>query len=93
MLIMDEPTADLDIMSRKQIWKLIKAIQHSGTTILLSSHFLGEMEQLCDRIAIIDKGDIAFVGTIDHAKRKFGAKNLEDMFERGLLNEVIPSHY
>jgi ABC-2 type transport system ATP-binding protein len=68
ILILDEPTADLDPILRKQMWQLIKQINEKGTTILLSSHFLDELEQLCDRVGILYNGRILTAGTPDEIK-------------------------
>ncbi|MBI2147123.1 ABC transporter ATP-binding protein [Candidatus Woesearchaeota archaeon] len=65
VLILDEPTADLDIASRRQIWAMLKKINAAGTTVIIASHFLEEMEHLCTTIAIlhnhhvVEKGDVA----------------------------------
>jgi ABC-2 type transport system ATP-binding protein len=58
VLVLDEPTAGVDIELRKQLWDYVKSLNESGTTIVLTTHYLEEAEALCDRIAIIDKGDV-----------------------------------
>ncbi|VVB81080.1 putative branched-chain amino acid transport ATP-binding protein LivG [uncultured archaeon] len=68
ILILDEPTADLDPILRKQFWELIKQINVKGTTILLASHFLAEIELLCSRIAILQNKRIAELGTADELR-------------------------
>lgn len=62
-LILDEPTADLDPLRARQVWDVIKRINAQGTTIIVSSHFLEDMERVCSRIAIIHEGKIAALGT------------------------------
>jgi ABC-2 type transport system ATP-binding protein len=69
VLILDEPTGDLDPIMRKQMWGLIKKINEKGTTILLSSHFLDEVETLCDRIGILHLGKIVNSGTANELKK------------------------
>jgi ABC-2 type transport system ATP-binding protein len=64
ILILDEPTANLDIVLRKQMWDLILKIKEMGTTVIIASHFLSEMEHLCDRVAMIHTGKIYAQGTI-----------------------------
>ena len=59
VLILDEPTAGVDIELRQQLWRYVKNLNQNGVTILLTTHYLEEAEQLCDRIAIIDKGKVA----------------------------------
>jgi ABC-2 type transport system ATP-binding protein len=56
VLVLDEPTAGVDIELRRQLWEYVKGLNHAGTTILLTTHYLEEAEALCDRIAIIDRG-------------------------------------
>lgn len=68
LLILDEPTADLDPVMRKELWSLIKEINHKGTTVIVASHFLGEIEHLCDRIGIVHDKKIIAVGTADQLK-------------------------
>ncbi len=58
VLVLDEPTAGVDIMLRQQLWSYVTELNASGVTILLTTHYLEEAEQLCDRIAIIDKGKL-----------------------------------
>lgn len=68
ILILDEPTADLDPKLRKQFWSLIKTINAKGTTIVLASHFLAEIELLCSRIAVLHNKRIARVGRTEELK-------------------------
>lgn len=71
LLILDEPTADLDPILRKNIWNILKKVNEKGTTIILSSHHLNEIETLCDRVAILKEGKIIALGTPDDLKDKF----------------------
>ncbi len=71
VLILDEPTADLDPVLRNNIWSLIHKINNKGTTVVLSSHHLNELETLCDRIAIIMNGKIQDIGSPDDLKEKY----------------------
>lgn len=71
ILILDEPTADLDPLLRNHIWRLVRKINKRGTTIILSSHHLSELEDLCSRIAIIKEGKILAVGTPNEIKERF----------------------
>ncbi len=74
-LILDEPTSDLDPHLRAQMWDLIRKINNKGTTIILSSHFLDELENICDRIGILYKGNFAHVGTPAELKRLVAPHN------------------
>lgn len=71
LLILDEPTADLDPILRKNIWNILKKVNEKGTTIILSSHHLNEIETLCDRVAILKDNGIIALGTPDELKEKF----------------------
>lgn len=62
LLILDEPTAGIDVEARHELWKHLQALNKEGKTILLTSHYLEEVEMLCSRIGIIDNGKIALVG-------------------------------
>jgi ABC-2 type transport system ATP-binding protein len=71
VLILDEPTADLDPYLRNKAWDIIKSIRKNGTTVLISSHLLDEVDLLCDRIAILHNGVILEMGTPDELKDKY----------------------
>ncbi|MCF7865825.1 ABC transporter ATP-binding protein [Candidatus Woesearchaeota archaeon] len=71
LLILDEPTADLDPALRKHIIEMIAKINKQGTTILLSSHHLDELESICSRVAIMKDRQIVALGTVDELKNKF----------------------
>ena len=58
ILILDEPTAGVDIELRVQLWEYVRKLNENGTTIILTTHYLEEAEELCDKIAILDKGKI-----------------------------------
>ncbi len=76
ILVLDEPTADLDPILRKQFWDLIRQINAKGTTILLASHFLAEIELLCSRIAILQNKRIVELGTAQELRNIY-SKNYE----------------
>jgi len=58
LLLLDEPTAGVDIETRRMMWRFLRELNQQGTTIILTTHYLEEAERLCDRIAIIDEGEI-----------------------------------
>ena len=58
LLILDEPTAGIDVEQRRAVWRLLEDLNANGVTIIMTSHYLEEMEQLCDHIAVIDQGRI-----------------------------------
>jgi len=72
LLILDEPTVGLDIESRSVIWGLLKELRNNETTILLSSHYLEEVDELADEMAIIDKGKVIASGKPDDLKQELG---------------------
>ena len=72
LLILDEPTVGLDIESRSVIWGLLKELRNNETTILLSSHYLEEVDELADEMAIIDKGKVIASGKPDDLKKELG---------------------
>ena len=78
--ILDEVTSGLDVMNAHEIREIIRRIAESGITVLLSSHNMTEVEQLCSRVAMINHGEIVEMGTPDELKAKFGANNLEEVF-------------
>jgi len=63
VLVLDEPTAGVDVELRRQLWEQVRALNRAGTTILLTTHYLEEAETLCDRIAIIDRGTVVACDT------------------------------
>ena len=77
LLILDEPTAGVDIELRLELWHYVRRINQEGTTILLTTHYLEEAEQLCNRIAFIDDGQIAARGTSAELAGEFGVANSE----------------
>ena len=80
LLILDEPTAGVDIELRLELWQYVQRINEEGTTILLTTHYLEEAEQLCNRIAFIADGQIAAQGTSDELAERYGVANLEDAY-------------
>jgi ABC-2 type transport system ATP-binding protein len=86
VLILDEPTADLDPMLRSQIWEVLKRINERGTTVILSSHHLNELDTLCTRIAILKDGKIVDIDTPEKLKSKY-SKTQE------VIIESFPGNY
>jgi ABC-2 type transport system ATP-binding protein len=80
LLILDEPTAGVDIELRLELWHYVQRINQEGTTILLTTHYLEEAEQLCDKIAFINEGQIVAEGTSSELASRFGVPNLEDAY-------------
>ena len=80
LAILDEPTSGLDVVNAQEIRKIIKNTARQGTTILLSSHNMLEVEYLCDRIALIAKGRIVESGKPRNLMEKHQAQNIEEVF-------------
>ena len=80
LLILDEPTAGVDVELRLELWHYVQKINQEGTTILLTTHYIEEAEQLCDRIAFIAEGQIVAEGTSEALASRFEVANLEDAY-------------
>lgn len=80
LLILDEPTAGVDVELRLELWHYVKQVNTEGTTILLTTHYLEEAEQLCSRIAFINGGEIVDQGSSAELAERFGVGSLEDAY-------------
>jgi ABC-2 type transport system ATP-binding protein len=80
LLILDEPTAGVDIELRLELWHYVQRINREGTTILLTTHYLEEAEQLCSKIAFINGGEIVAQGSSRELANRYGVPNLEDAY-------------
>jgi ABC-2 type transport system ATP-binding protein len=76
VLFLDEPTTGLDPQSRRALWSLVRRFRENGGTVFLTTQYLDEADELCDRIAILDSGRIAVLDTPDGLKREVGGKFL-----------------
>jgi len=82
LAILDEPTSGLDVINALEIREIIREYVKEGTSVLLSSHNMLEIEFLSDRVAIINQGKILETGTSEELKERYNAKNLEEVFRR-----------
>lgn len=80
LLIMDEPTVGIDPQSRNNILETVKKLNSEGTTIIYTSHYMEEVENVCTRLIIMDEGNIIEEGLKDELKIKYSKDNLEDVF-------------
>ncbi len=91
IIFLDEPTTGLDPQARRNLWDLIKQLRNEGTTVVITTHYMDEAEELCDRVAIIDAGKIMTLNTPDNLidnliqsgferTKKVKEANLEDVF-------------
>ena len=82
LAILDEPTSGLDVINAQEIRNIIKNISRQGTTVLLSSHNMLEVEYLCDRIALIDNGIIIEKGKPKELMLRYKSNNIEEVFTK-----------
>lgn len=91
IIFLDEPTTGLDPQARRNLWDLISEIRNNGTTVVITTHYMDEAEQLCDRVAFVEAGKIIALDTPDQLidnliasgferKKEVKAANLEDVF-------------
>lgn len=80
VLILDEPSLGLDVMVAVKMHNFIKDMKNSGKSIIFSSHNMGEVEKMCDRIGVINKGKLLAVGTLAELQEKTGKHYMEDIF-------------
>lgn len=87
LIFLDEPTLGLDVQARHQLWDLIKEIKSKGTTIILTTHYLEEANELCDRIGVMAKGRLVIIGTPDQLKCDIA----ENLFRLTVTFDSIPN--
>ena len=76
VIVLDEPTAGVDVELRKKLWQFIKKLNQKGHTIVLTTHYLEEAETLCSRVAMMDQGKIVALDKTKNLLKRFSAKNL-----------------
>ena len=95
VLVLDEPTAGVDVELRRHLWAYVRELNRSGTTILLTTHYLEEAQALCDRIAIIDHGRMIACDTTDALLRRIDSKIMTVTLDRTLtaVPETLASRF
>jgi ABC-2 type transport system ATP-binding protein len=88
ILFLDEPTAGVDVELRKDMWQTVRELRASGVTIILTTHYIEEAEQMADRIGVINKGEIILVEQKAELMRKLGKKQLMLQLDRRL--DAVP---
>ncbi|MDP7629604.1 MAG: ABC transporter ATP-binding protein [SAR324 cluster bacterium] len=83
ILILDEPTTGLDPNARRDLWKILEAFQATGTTLILTTHYMEEAEYLCERIVMMDQGQILAEGTLAQLLDQFGEGDLIEFVSEG----------
>ena len=86
IIFLDEPTTGLDPQARRSLWELVKTIRERGTTVIITTHYMDEAEYLCDRVAIIDSGNIVAMETPDKLIDNLVASGFERPKEMKLAN-------
>ena len=76
ILFLDEPTAGVDVELRRDMWALVRSLREGGVTIILTTHYIEEAEEMADRIGVINKGEIILVDDKAELMRKLGSKQL-----------------
>ena len=89
LVFLDELTTGLDARARRTVWKILEDLKGEGLTIFLTSHFMDEVEALCDEICILRKGEAVFYGTVEQAKSQSGCERLEDAYLKFADEEVV----
>ncbi len=89
ILFLDEPTAGVDVELRREMWKLVRSLKESGVTIILTTHYIDEAEEMADRVGVINKGEIILVEDKIELMEKLGKKQLTLQLQAAL--ERIPS--
>ena len=88
VIVLDEPTAGVDVELRKRLWQFIKKLNQKGHTIVLTTHYLEEAEMLCSRVAMMDQGKVVALDKTRNLLKRFSAKNLNLRLD--LKNKKIP---
>ncbi|QJD86000.1 ABC transporter ATP-binding protein [Cohnella herbarum] len=89
IIFLDEPTTGLDPEARIEVWKIVKALANGGTTVLLTTQYLDEAEQLADRIAILHEGRIIANGTLADLKKLFPPAEVQYVEKQPTLEEIF----
>jgi sodium transport system ATP-binding protein len=82
VLIFDEPTNGLDVLVQRSVLNAVLDLKARGKTIVYSTHVMGEVEKLCDRVAIMAKGRVAAAGTLDELRARYDERDVEEIFFR-----------
>jgi ABC-2 type transport system ATP-binding protein len=91
LLILDEPTAGVDVELRREIWRLVQGLNATGTTVLLTTHYLEEAETLCDEIAILRSGEIVDRGSSRALRHRHKAHDIWELYNRVVTPEAVGS--
>lgn len=84
LAIMDEVTSGLDVINAYEVREVIRSIARSGVTVIMSSHNMFEVDMLCDRVGMIDQGNLILLGTPADLKKEYGVETLEEVFVKAV---------
>jgi len=88
ILFLDEPTVGIDLNARRKIWDILKIMKNKGKTVILTTHYIEEAEYLCDKVSLMDKGNIFHYDTTENLKNKLGQYTVE-FFDEQLKTKYI----
>ena len=91
LLLLDEPTAGVDVELRESLWKFVLELKASGVSILLTTHYLEEAEKLCDRVSIINKGNLVYTGKPREVIEKYSTKKIHLKTSSGQTHTFVDS--
>lgn len=91
LLFLDEPTTGLDPQSRRQLWDVIREFKRRGRTVLLTTHYMDEADRLCDRVAIVDHGQVIALGTPTELIARIGGEHVIELATDGDPGELVNS--
>jgi ABC-2 type transport system ATP-binding protein len=80
LLFLDEPTAGVDVEQRRQLWQEVEELRATGTTVVLTTHYIEEAERLADRIGVLHKGELLLVERRESLLDRHGGRSLEDIY-------------
>jgi ABC-2 type transport system ATP-binding protein len=85
-VILDEPTAGVDFELRQELWQYVRKLHAEGTTILLTTHYLEEAEELCEEIALIRDGHLIARDSASNLREHFGVGRLQDVYVKAMAS-------
>ena len=91
VLFLDEPTAGVDVELRRDMWQLVRGLRETGVTVILTTHYIEEAEEMADRIGVISKGELILVEDKTELMRKLGKKQLTLQLQQPLAQ--IPAQF
>ena len=89
ILLLDEPTAGMDAISRRQMWNLLRQLHERGMTIILTTHYIEEAQNLCNRVAMMNKGKLVKLDSPDALIQELGAFTVDETGEEGLVSRYF----